>query len=188
MPQPLQHWIWATSVTYITACGDTGSLTHWARPGIKPASSQRQCRVLNPLSHSGNSAFSYSWTVLSLFLSCVMWTVLKSKGQLFWALYLNLSLCDVTHDWTQVIIVGWSAAEMMCSKRTFFLSSVTTKGGPHVALFSPSTSSDLHPGPQALVFASLCHSENPELRSLEAETSQTGSGAFFCRQKAQIFF
>ena len=29
----------APSVTYITACGNTDSLTHWVRPGIKPASS-----------------------------------------------------------------------------------------------------------------------------------------------------
>ena len=34
---------------------NTGSLTHWARPRIEPTSSQRQCRVLNQWSHSGNS-------------------------------------------------------------------------------------------------------------------------------------
>ena len=33
------------------------SLTHWARPGIEPASSWRQCGVLSPLSHNGNSFF-----------------------------------------------------------------------------------------------------------------------------------
>ena len=31
--------IWATSVTYTTAHHNTLSLTHWARPGIKPATS-----------------------------------------------------------------------------------------------------------------------------------------------------
>ena len=31
--------IWAVSVTYITAHSNTGSLTHWVRPGIKPVSS-----------------------------------------------------------------------------------------------------------------------------------------------------
>ena len=36
MPQPHQWQIRATSVTYTTACGNTGSLTHWVRPGIKP--------------------------------------------------------------------------------------------------------------------------------------------------------
>ena len=32
-----------------------GSLTHWASPAIKTASSWTLCWVLNPLSHSGNS-------------------------------------------------------------------------------------------------------------------------------------
>ena len=33
----------------------TGSLTHWARPGIKPMSSQRQRQILNLLNHKKNS-------------------------------------------------------------------------------------------------------------------------------------
>ena len=39
MPQPWQHWI----------------LYPLSTPGIKPTSSQRQCRVLNLLNHNGNS-------------------------------------------------------------------------------------------------------------------------------------
>ena len=50
MPQPWRHWIWATSVTYTAACGNTGSLTHWVRSGIKPTSSCRLHCVLNPRS------------------------------------------------------------------------------------------------------------------------------------------
>ena len=38
-PQPQQHWVWAASVTYTTACGNAGSLTHWERPGTEPISS-----------------------------------------------------------------------------------------------------------------------------------------------------
>ena len=38
-PQPQQHQIQATSATYITAHGNTGTLTHWAGPEIEPASS-----------------------------------------------------------------------------------------------------------------------------------------------------
>ena len=38
IPQPQQHRIQTTSVTYTTAHGNTGSLTHWARPGIEPTS------------------------------------------------------------------------------------------------------------------------------------------------------
>ena len=36
MPQPQQHWIQVASVTCATAYGNSGSLTHWARPGTKP--------------------------------------------------------------------------------------------------------------------------------------------------------
>ena len=39
IPQPQQHQIWATSVTYTTAHGNAGSSTHWAGPGIEPATS-----------------------------------------------------------------------------------------------------------------------------------------------------
>ena len=39
MPRPQQGWIRAASVTYTTAHGNAGSLTHWASPGIEPASS-----------------------------------------------------------------------------------------------------------------------------------------------------
>ena len=52
-PQPQQHWIRAVSANYAAGCGNTRSLTHWVRPGIKHES--LQCQVLNPLSHSGNS-------------------------------------------------------------------------------------------------------------------------------------
>ena len=38
-PQPQQHWIQAMSETHTTAHSNMGSLTHWARLGIEPASS-----------------------------------------------------------------------------------------------------------------------------------------------------
>ena len=38
-PQPQQRQTQAASATYTTAHGNTKSLTHWARPGIEPASS-----------------------------------------------------------------------------------------------------------------------------------------------------
>ena len=42
---PQQHSIWAMSATYTTDHGNVGSLTHWTRPGIKPASSWMLVRV-----------------------------------------------------------------------------------------------------------------------------------------------
>ena len=38
-PQPQQHQLWATSSSYTTAHGNTGSLIHWTRPGIEHATS-----------------------------------------------------------------------------------------------------------------------------------------------------
>ena len=56
-PLPQQQRIWAGSATYAIAHGNTGSLTHWARPGIKPAFSWILVWFL-PLIHNGNS-----WTL-----------------------------------------------------------------------------------------------------------------------------
>ena len=49
-------------MTYSAVCGNTGSLTHSVRPGIDPASSERQCQIFNPLSHKGNSQMSFLTT------------------------------------------------------------------------------------------------------------------------------
>ena len=54
-PQPQQWWIRDSSVIHAIACCNARSLTYWMRPGMKPASSQTLYRVLNPLSHNGNS-------------------------------------------------------------------------------------------------------------------------------------
>ena len=58
IPQQQQHWIWASSATYTTACSNTISLTHWLRPAIKPETSWTLCQVLNLLCHNGNSHLS----------------------------------------------------------------------------------------------------------------------------------
>ena len=55
MPQPQQRRIWAASETYITACSNHRSLTHWVKPEIELASSWILCWVHNLLSHNGNS-------------------------------------------------------------------------------------------------------------------------------------
>ena len=48
------------------ACSNTRSLPHWARPGIKPASSRTLCRVLNPPNHNRNSESSFFWILCVL--------------------------------------------------------------------------------------------------------------------------
>ena len=55
VPQPQHCKIQATSAIHATACGNAASLTHWARSGIKPESSQTLCQALNTRSHNGNS-------------------------------------------------------------------------------------------------------------------------------------
>ena len=54
MPHPQQHQIWDTFVTYTTAHGNPGSLTHWKRPRIKPASSWIPVELVTAVPH-GNS-------------------------------------------------------------------------------------------------------------------------------------
>ena len=44
-----------TTATAMQAYSNSGSLTHWMRPGMEPESSGTLCQVLNPLSHSVNS-------------------------------------------------------------------------------------------------------------------------------------
>ena len=56
-PQPQQHQIRAESVTYITAHGNTGSLTHWTRPGTEPTSSGILVRFLTHWATTGTLFF-----------------------------------------------------------------------------------------------------------------------------------
>ena len=54
----MTDWIWVSCVTYAAGYGNARSLTQCVRPGIDPASSQKQRWVLNPLSCNGNSFLS----------------------------------------------------------------------------------------------------------------------------------
>ena len=59
-------------MTRTAACSNAGSLTHRARSGIEPTSSQRQRGVLNLLSHSGTpSAFLLRSLLLGFLCVCV---------------------------------------------------------------------------------------------------------------------
>ena len=54
------------------------------RPGIEPASSQRQCWVLNPLSHNGNSLFSFLILVIRVFFFLTSLAKDLSTLLIFW--------------------------------------------------------------------------------------------------------
>ena len=62
-----------SSATYITAQGSTGSLTHWVRPGIKPASSWMKDSF--PLSHDRNPYNVLNWYKLQMIFH-VFWSAL----------------------------------------------------------------------------------------------------------------
>ena len=60
-PTP-QRWIWATFVTYTTACGNDGSLTHWVRPWFEPTSSWILVRFLSAVpQHEFPGLLVFKW-------------------------------------------------------------------------------------------------------------------------------
>ena len=61
---PQLHRIWAAPMTYITAHSNTRSLTHWVRPGIKPATSWLLVGLLH---HEGNFLLKLSLHGLILY-------------------------------------------------------------------------------------------------------------------------
>ena len=76
--QPQQRGIWAAFLTYTTANGNAGSMAHWARAGIEPASSwrvvgfassvpqQELLSILSLTSYSSPSIFKHSGFSLSI--------------------------------------------------------------------------------------------------------------------------
>ena len=58
-PQSQQRGIWTASATYITAHGNTGSIIHWARPGIKPATSWTLVRFITHWATMGTPIFYF---------------------------------------------------------------------------------------------------------------------------------
>ena len=54
------NWIWATSVTYETACSNAGYVTHWKKPGMEP----------NP--HRDNVSSFTCWATTGNSLACAL--------------------------------------------------------------------------------------------------------------------
>ena len=68
-PQPQQHQTQAMSTTYTTAHSNARSLTHRARPGIKPVSLWIQSDLF-PLSHDRNSIMTHIFNLTFLSNYC----------------------------------------------------------------------------------------------------------------------
>ena len=113
--EPEQHPIWVTSVTYTTAHSNSGSLSHWARPGIKPKSSQTLSQVLNLLSHNGNShKKSLNWALVTIFSTWIYSSALRLllRKQLITGPRVGML---VTVDSTTLTDIYWA-----CSARLMF--------------------------------------------------------------------
>ena len=112
LPQPQKCRIRAASVTYVAPCSNMGSLTHWARPGVQPVSSETLCRVLNPLSHNGNSSsvlLSLNWTTQggSCKWSHTIFVVLQ------WACFAQQNVCNIHPCWTRCqTFQGWITSHL----------------------------------------------------------------------------
>ena len=63
-PQPWQLRSQAASATYTTAHGNTGSLTHWVRPGIEPSTSWLLVGFVNHWAMTGTPVHSFSHIIL----------------------------------------------------------------------------------------------------------------------------
>ena len=59
LPEPQQHRIQAAFAIYTTAHGNSGSFTHWVRPGIEPASSWMLVRSINHRTMTGTPYYLY---------------------------------------------------------------------------------------------------------------------------------
>ena len=66
IPQPQQCGPQAAPVTYTTAHGNTGSLTHWGRPGIKPATSWFLVRFVSTAPQRELQESCFNWILLTL--------------------------------------------------------------------------------------------------------------------------
>ena len=108
MPQPQQLRIWAVSVTYTTAHGNTRSLTHWSRPGIEPASSWMLVRFVStePRQELLMSAFLSNKDTLKkeVFLGWIRWPIMKKfsinqNRQNSFKLYINKENTEISQNW-----------------------------------------------------------------------------------------
>ena len=80
-----------------TACGNTGSLIHWSRPGVEPTSSWTPCQVPNPLSHDRNSR-GYFFSITGVVSNLPIYSLIFFFTQLY---TLNILLpMSLKSSWT----------------------------------------------------------------------------------------
>ena len=120
MPEPQQRRIRATSVTYITAHSSAGSLTHWAKPGIEPATSWFLVGFVNHWAMTGTPMYHFLYMLdLPINSSSV------NLANLFFARK-SIRVMLMDHHWLHYC--SWSLNCSWCSSCLF--SAVHSRFGP----------------------------------------------------------
>ena len=125
MPQPQQHRIWAMSVTYTTACGKVGSLTHWARPGIEPVSSWLLVRSVNCWALTGTPWTTLFFSTIGCYIIpiLVLKSVisLRSPGSFYWKRVLETKIWLLGNLIATWVLLLWGSLGCL-SKETYVYS------------------------------------------------------------------
>ena len=80
-PQPQHYQIRAVSLTYTTAHGNARSLTHWAGPGIEPASSWILVRFTSTVPQQELPPYIFFSLILYLCLFTISLSILQNAAQ-----------------------------------------------------------------------------------------------------------
>ena len=116
MPKTQQCEIWAASSTYITAHGNTRSLTQWVRPGIEPATSWMLVGFVNHCATTGTPIKLFFSNFLNVSRNIdssgtsrqmTFWKMEK-KGKVFllwWELRIYSVIPYITHSSVNCIIM-----------------------------------------------------------------------------------
>ena len=144
-PQPQPRGIWAASATHTTAHGCSGSLTHWARPGIELSSSWMLLGFVNHWATKGTpSVLFFSPLSAPLYMGAVCGPPpnnynTDSKGHSSqvtitnivimknFEIVGNLPKCDTETQSEQMLLEKWH--QRTCSTQSFPKPSICKKHG-----------------------------------------------------------
>ena len=126
-PQPHQHQIWTASVTYTTTHDNARSLTHWARPGIEPATSW----FLVGFVSTRNELFIWKECLDITFQSEVWKLVLWISNWILytsWGFEKNFYYTFWCCIWVETICASWQVRAIPSFHRYFLLSFMCWSG------------------------------------------------------------